>query len=133
MIKLKRAYAAADRDDGARFLAGHLRPREVKKEDLKAAARLKSVSPSNGSRNWFKHDPAKWAEFQRRYFAGLDKKPDEWQPLPQAAPKGDVTLVFGERDTEHNNAVALNVDLTRQSKSKGAAKREKRPEKRRSQ
>ena len=68
---------------------------------------VKSVSPSNELRRWFDHDPAKWKEFQRRYFVELQKNPESWQPLLEAAQSGDVTLVFSAKDSERNNAVAL--------------------------
>jgi len=34
--------------------------------------RLKDVVPSDALRRWFGHDPAKWDEFCRRYWAELD-------------------------------------------------------------
>ena len=39
---------------------------------------------SEGLRRWFGHDPAKWKEFQRRYFAELDDKPEIWRPIQEA-------------------------------------------------
>lgn len=62
-------------------------------------------------RKWFGHDPAKWDEFQRRYFAELDAQPDAWQLILRAAQRGNVTLIYGARDTEQNDAVALEVYL----------------------
>jgi uncharacterized protein YeaO (DUF488 family) len=91
----------------ARYLMDHLWPRGLKKEALQVEAWIKTVSPSNDLRNWFDHDPAKWAAFQRRYFAELDRKPDAWKPLLAAAREKDITLVYSTRDTEHNNVVAL--------------------------
>ncbi len=107
MIRIKRAYEPATETDGARFLVDHLWPRGVKKETLKLQAWLKAVSPSPELRNWFAHDPARWLEFNRRYSSELDQKPNDLQPLLQAARHEDVTLVFAARDTEHNNAVVL--------------------------
>jgi uncharacterized protein YeaO (DUF488 family) len=107
MIQTKRVYDPAGRSDGARYLVDHLWPRGLKKEALQVEAWIKTVSPSNDLRNWFDHDPAKWAAFQRRYFAELDQKPDTWKPLLAVAREKDITLVYSARDTEHNNAVAL--------------------------
>ncbi len=118
MIKVKRAYEAASPRDGKRFLVDHLWPRGVKKEKLKVSGWLKSVSPSNELRQWFGHEPVKWKEFQRRYFAELDEKTEAWLPLLEAAREGDITLVFSARDTEHNNAVALKIYLEKRLKSK---------------
>ncbi len=82
-------------------------PRGVKKEALRLHGWLKEVAPSDELRRWFGHDPAKWEEFQERYFAELEAQPDAWQPLLEAAREGTVTLLFSARDAKHNNAVAL--------------------------
>ena len=58
-------------------------------------------------------DPARWAEFQRRYDAELDAAPDAWAPLVAAARQGSVTLLYSARDTEHNAALALRDYLER--------------------
>lgn len=107
MIKVKRVYELPTTNDGKRFLVDHLWPRGLKKEQVRVKRWIKAVSPSNELRQWFGHDPAKWKEFQLRYFAELDKQPEGWQPLLEAAHGGEITLVFSARDEEHNNAVAL--------------------------
>ncbi len=79
---------------------------------------LKDLAPSPALRKWFAHDPAKWDEFQRRYQAELEANPDAWQPILRAAKKGNVTLLYSARDTEHNSAVLLKAFLeTRLRKS----------------
>jgi len=113
MIQVKRVYEPAAAGDGARFLVDRLWPRGAKKEALRLAGWLKEVAPSGRLRKWFNHDPAKWDEFQRRYFAELDEKTVTIEPLLAAARRGRVTLLFGARDTGHNNAVALRAYLTR--------------------
>ncbi len=120
MIRVKRAYDAPAASDGARFLVDHLWPRGLKKEALRVKAWVKEVSPSNELRQWFGHDPAKWKEFERRYFAELGQKPETWERLLQAAREEDITLVFSARDAEHNNAVALKSYLEKRLKSKRA-------------
>lgn len=90
----------------------------MKKEGVKVKAWVKTVSPSNSLRQWFGHDPAKWKEFQRRYYSELDERPQTWQPLLEAAREGDITLVFSARDEEHNNAVALKSYLEARRKTK---------------
>jgi uncharacterized protein YeaO (DUF488 family) len=117
MIQIKRAYDSPARNDGARFLVDHLWPRGLKKEELKAKLWIKEVSPSNQLRRWFGHEPDKWEEFQRRYFTELDQKPEAWRRLLEAARQGDITLVFGARDVEHNNAAALKAYLEKQLKA----------------
>jgi len=106
-IQLKRVYDAASKQDGRRILIDRIWPRGIKKEDAALDLWLKAVAPSTALRKWFGHDPRKWAEFQRRYRAELDAMSDELEPLRGALRKGRVTLVYGARDTTHNNAVAL--------------------------
>ena len=107
MIKLKRVYEKEDLDDGVRYLIERLWPRGVKKTSLRIDGWLKDAGPSTELRKWFSHDPAKWQEFRRRYFAELDRTPDAWAPIRDAARHGTVTLLYSSHDTEHNNAVAL--------------------------
>ncbi len=118
MIRVKRVYDPPAASDGTRFLVDHLWPRGLRKEEVKVNTWLKTVSPSNELRHWFGHEPAKWKEFQRRYFAELDRKPETWRPLLEAAQTCDITLVFSARDEEHNNALALQSYLEKRLKAK---------------
>jgi uncharacterized protein YeaO (DUF488 family) len=79
----------------------------MKKEALPMAFWSKEAAPSHALRRWFGHDPAKWEEFQRRYFAELDSKPEARRPLLEAAHRGHITLLYNARALERNNAVAL--------------------------
>jgi uncharacterized protein YeaO (DUF488 family) len=107
VIQLKRVYEPADPKDGQRFLIERLWPRGMKRSALKMTAWVKDAGPSRELRVWFGHEPAKWDEFRRRYFAELDAKRQVWNPIAQAASEGNVTLLYSSHDTEHNNAVAL--------------------------
>lgn len=120
MIQLKRAYDPPASADGTRFLVERLWPRGVKKETLHVEAWLKDVAPSTELRQWFSHDPAKWPEFRRRYFAELKTRPEAWRPLLTAARRGRITLVYSSHDTEHNNAVALKEFLEQHLGKKAA-------------
>lgn len=111
MIHVKRVYEPPAPEDGKRFLVDHLWPRGVRREELQLDGWLKDVAPSDALRRWFGHDPAKWEAFRQRYFAELEAKPEAWRPLLEAAREGDVTLLFGARDEQHNNAVALKIFL----------------------
>jgi len=113
MIRVKRVYERSERGDGARFLVERLWPRGIKKESLAIEDWLKEVAPSDGLRRWFGHDPAKWEEFRRRYFAELDSRPEACAAIRAAARRRNVTLLYSARDTEHNNAVALQEYLER--------------------
>ncbi len=111
MICVKRVYDSPAADDGARFLVERLWPRGMKKEALHMDGWPKEVAPSDALRRWFDHDPAKWAEFRRRYTAELDGNRAAWEPLLEAARQGDVTLLYSAHDVEHNNALVLRTYL----------------------
>ena len=113
MIKIKRVYEPFDAHDGTRFLVERLWPRGMKKDSLRMDGWLKDVAPSDELRRWFGHDPQRWEEFRRRYAAELDARPEAWRPLMEAAEQGDVTLLYGAKDTEHNQAVVLREHLVR--------------------
>jgi uncharacterized protein YeaO (DUF488 family) len=107
MIDLARVYDHEAAGDRPRFLVERLWPRGVRRADLQLNEWLKDVGPSNELRRWFGHDPEKWDEFRRRYFAELDQRPEAWRSLRDAAAAGDLTLLYSSHDVEHNNAVAL--------------------------
>ena len=119
MFKVKRAREKPEPEDGARHLVDRLWPRGVSKAELKLDGWLKNVAPSDGLRRWFNHDPKKWNEFRKRYFAELDANPDTWGPILDEGSKRPLTLIYGARDPVHNNAVALAEYLqTRAAKRK---------------
>jgi uncharacterized protein YeaO (DUF488 family) len=118
MIRIKRVYDPRDSEDGPRFLVERLWPRGMKKEALHLDEWLKDVAPSDALRRWFKHDPQKWQEFRRRYFAELNAKPESWRPLRDAAHQGTFTLLYSARDEGHNNALALKDYLEAKLKGK---------------
>lgn len=105
-IQTKRVYDPASPEDGRRILVDRVWPRGIRKEEARLALWLKDVAPSAGLRKWFGHDPARWPEFRKRYREELRSNPaaDE---LKREASSGRVTLVYGARDTEHNQAVVL--------------------------
>jgi uncharacterized protein YeaO (DUF488 family) len=107
MITIKRVYDDVDSQDGARYLVERLWPRGVRKDDLPLDAWLKDVSPSPALREWYGHDAAKWDEFRARYLSELEANPDAWKPLLEAARRGDVTLLYSARDTDHNSTLVL--------------------------
>lgn len=124
MVKLKRIYEPASKDDGERFLVERLWARGVTKEAARLAGWLKDPAPSPALRQWYGHDPKRWPEFQKRYTAELraPEKAALLRLLVDKAREGVVTLVFAARDTERNSAVVLKRRLERLLR-KGAASR----------
>jgi uncharacterized protein YeaO (DUF488 family) len=111
MLKIKRVYEPAEASDGRRVLVDRLWPRGISKERARIDKWLKETAPSTELRKWFSHDPSKWAEFQRRYAAELQGKEAVLDALRAEAKKGTVTLLYGAKDVEHNQAVALKALL----------------------
>lgn len=105
--KIKRAYAPASPDDGARILVDRVWPRGVSRQAAALASWSKDVAPSTALRKWFGHDPVRWPEFRTRYRAELAANPEPVAALKAMLRAGPVTLVYGAHDEEHNNAVVL--------------------------
>lgn len=113
MIKLKRAYEEAKKSDGMRILVDRLWPRGISKEDLELDSWEKNIAPSSELRRWFGHEPKKWPEFKKRYAAELRKNKEGLAALKSRTNGHTVTLIYGARDEEHNNAVVLAEILRR--------------------
>ncbi len=106
-IELARAYHAPVTKAHYRVLIDRLWPRGVKKEDLKIDDWMKDLAPSTELRKWFNHDPERWDEFRKRYFKELDAKADQVSDLLESAGSRPLLLLYGAKDEEHNQAVAL--------------------------
>ena len=106
-IRLKRAYEPASSSDGYRVLIDRLWPRGVSKERAKLDEWEKELPPSQELREWFGHEPSRFAEFRRRYIAELRNARPRLTELRRRANDGTLTLVYSARDTEHNDAVVL--------------------------
>jgi uncharacterized protein YeaO (DUF488 family) len=107
MIQVKRVYEQRSRTDGLRVLVDRLWPRGLSKERAAISVWLKDLAPSTELRKWFAHDPAKWKQFQTRYRKELREKRDVLETLRQKNKERTVTLLYGARDEEHNEAIVL--------------------------
>jgi uncharacterized protein YeaO (DUF488 family) len=106
-VRIKRAYEPPAGADGYRVLIDRLWPRGVKRESARLDEWAHELAPSGELRGWFAHDPERFDEFRRRYTAELASHEDKLRELRRRARHGTVTLVYGARDTEHNDAVVL--------------------------
>lgn len=109
-VAVKRVYDKAVRSDGARVLVDRLWPRGIKKEAAALDAWLKSLAPSNGLRQWFHANPDQWGTFRKRYMMELSggEAAGALEELYRLAyGRSKVTLLFGSKNTERNNAVVL--------------------------
>jgi uncharacterized protein YeaO (DUF488 family) len=114
MVRVKRVYEKPSKVDGWRVLVDRLWPRGLTKDAARADVWMKDIAPSDALRKWFGHQPEKWTAFQKKYRAELAKK----RPLIEELRKmekqhGTLTLLYGAKDEEHNQAVALAEVLKR--------------------
>lgn len=108
MFKTKRIYELATPQDGYRILVDRLWPRGIAKTNAHIDEWFKEIAPSNELRKWFGHQEAKWPTFQTKYVQELKQNQAAVDHLKSLAKKYSViTLLYGARDTAHNQAVAL--------------------------
>lgn len=110
-IAIKRVYEPPAKNDGKRVLVDRLWPRGLKKDEAALDLWVRELAPSATLRRWFGHDPSRWDAFRHRYATELDAKAEYWRALAEEGSRHRVTLVYGSKDEEHNNAVALKAYL----------------------
>ncbi|WP_236236937.1 DUF488 domain-containing protein [Pseudomonas faucium] len=106
MIRCKRVYDAADPGDGQRVLVDRLWPRNKRKDELHGQW-LREVAPSARLRKAFHQGELDFNAFAQCYRQELAAHPEHWYPLLDWLAKGDLTLLYAGKDTEHNNAQVL--------------------------
>jgi uncharacterized protein YeaO (DUF488 family) len=109
MLQLKRVYDEPSSDDGRRILVDRVWPRGLSKAEAQVDEWLRELGPSTELRKWFGHDAARWGEFRRRYRAELNQ-PDQrrrLQHLREIAAHERLSLLYGAKDREHNQAVVI--------------------------
>jgi uncharacterized protein YeaO (DUF488 family) len=116
-VRIKRAYEPPAPSDGRRVLIDRIWPRGVSRERARLDEWARELAPSGELRRWFGHDPDRFGEFRRRYERELESQEDTLRELRRRAAEGTVTLVYGARDTEHNDAVVL-ADVLRRETSR---------------
>ena len=106
-ISVKRVYEPRAAQDGRRVLVDRLWPRGLTKADARIDYWPKDLAPSNELRKWYGHDPKKWLQFKKRYFAELDGKSEDVRSLLKFVAGKNVTFLFGSKEERLNNAFAL--------------------------
>ena len=110
-IMVKRVYEDSSPDDGIRILVDRLWPRGISKEKARVDYWARTISPSNELRKWYGHDPAKWEEFKKKYYAELDGSTGDMKFLLEKIRKGRVTFLYSSTEKLLNNAQALKLYL----------------------
>lgn len=113
-VHLKRVYDPPAAKDGIRVLVDRVWPRGMTKAAAHIDEWLKELGPSTELRKWFNHDPRRWEEFRSKYRTELRaaEQRERLDHLRQLAGKRKpLTLVYGAKDTEHNQAVVIAEEL----------------------
>ena len=106
LLGIKRIYEKASIMDGKRILVDRLWPRGVRRSTANIDTWIRDVAPTNELRNWFSHDPKKWAIFEKKYRKELEAN-EYVKVLINKSRRDDITLVYAASDMRHNNAVVL--------------------------
>ncbi len=114
-VSVKRVYGASDDGDGYRVLVDRLWPRGLSKEAANVDLWLKDVAPSTQLRAWYAHRAERWPHFLRRYRIELKADSESRHAFTTliriVSAQKRVTLLFGAKDLNRNNAVALQIFL----------------------
>lgn len=111
-LRIKRIYDPYEESDGYRILVDRLWPRGVKKENAHIDKWMKDIAPSNALREQFDHQADKWGHFAEAYRSELKDSPALTALQADIKHHTTVTLLYAARDTEHNNALALQKIIT---------------------
>jgi uncharacterized protein YeaO (DUF488 family) len=108
-IRVRRVYEAPSSADGARVLVDRIWPRGLRKDAARLDEWAKDVAPSTELRTWYGHDPAKFAEFRRRYTAELDRPGarEGVARLRALAAQRPVTLLTATKEVDISQAAVL--------------------------
>jgi uncharacterized protein YeaO (DUF488 family) len=108
-VQARRVYEPAASSDGRRVLVDRLWPRGLSKDRAHLDEWLKAVAPSDELRRWYGHQPARFAEFRRRYEAELTEpeRAEALRHLRAETQSGPVTLLTATKDLEHSQAEVL--------------------------
>ncbi|WP_089893750.1 DUF488 domain-containing protein [Chitinophaga arvensicola] len=107
MLQVKRIYEDYAESDGYRILVDRLWPRGISRDRAHIDEWIKEIAPSNELREWFNHDPARFAEFKTKYKHELQEKKELLADIKKKAQHQRVTLLYGAKDETHNQAQVL--------------------------
>lgn len=118
-IKSARIYGS-ENISGYRILVDRVWPRGISKVKAKLDLWEKSIAPSTELRKWFNHEDKKYLEFKEKYLNELkhnSELPDFISLVREELAKNDVVLLYGAKNTEHNQAVVLQEYLDKEINS----------------
>jgi uncharacterized protein YeaO (DUF488 family) len=104
-VQTKRVYEPALPADGRRLLVDRLWPRGIAKAAIEEWR--PDLAPGNELRRWYGHDPARFADFARRYRAELADRSEAIAALRDAARKRPLTLLTATRELDLSHLQVL--------------------------
>lgn len=106
-IQIKRVYLDAANRDGHRILVDRLWPRGISKEKARLDDWNKDIAPSSKLRTWFDHKEERFPEFKEKYKSELSQHKDALKEIADIAKRKQVTLLYGAKNEEYNQAIVL--------------------------
>ncbi len=113
LLKTKRIYEAPEKSDGYRILVDRLWPRGISKEKAAIDEWNKNIAPSPELRKFFSHKTDLFDTFKKLYIEELKTQKVELTRIKTLTANQNVTLLFGAKDEQHNQAVVLLEVLTK--------------------
>jgi uncharacterized protein YeaO (DUF488 family) len=113
MIRIKRVFDKRTEDDGCRVLVDRQWPLGIRKEAAALDYWAKELSPTEELRLFYQHDRKRWMAFRARFREEL-KAPAALKTLAALAQMSKyrtVTLLYGTRESTHNNAAVVKEAL----------------------
>ncbi|GAA5049874.1 DUF488 domain-containing protein [Nocardia callitridis] len=108
-VRVRRIYEEPAADDGARVLVDRIWPRGVSKAAAKLDEWCRQIAPSTQLRQWYGHDPDRFAEFTARYHRELadTEHAQALDRLRDTAVERGLTLLTATKDPGISAAAVL--------------------------
>lgn len=124
-IIVQRVYEGTGPEGHYLALVDRMWPRGLRRADLGLDEWARDIAPSTELCKWFSHIEDRWDDFRTKYLAELatPAQQSRMAALLDAAGYRPLTLLFGARNTEHNQAVVLRdalLDYARHHRKRAA-------------
>lgn len=124
-IIVQRVYEGTGPQGHYLALVDRMWPRGLRRADLGLDEWARDIAPSAELCKWFSHIEDRWDAFRAKYLAELatPEQQSRMAALLDAAGDRPLTLLYGARNTEHNQAVVLRdalLDHARQPRKRAA-------------
>ncbi|MCU6617770.1 DUF488 family protein [Achromobacter sp. 77] len=108
-IIVQRVYEGTGPQGHYLALVDRMWPRGLRRADLGLDEWARDIAPSAELCKWFSHVEERWDAFRAKYLAELatPEQQARMAALLEAAGDRPLTLLYGARNTEHNQAVVL--------------------------